>query len=103
MSTQITSLTAASRMANLIHTNTQTSHQLIPRAILEFPLLEMSEVHNKIHMSRPQHILEKVLDPKFQIKVSNRILTQQKGEILKGISIKKKDIRLPKNKDIITI
>lgn len=68
MSTQITSHTAASSMANLIHTNIQTSRLLIPKVILEFLLLEMSEAHNKIRMNKPQHILEKVLDPKFQIK-----------------------------------
>ncbi len=88
-------------MASLIHTNIQTSHQLIPKAILEFPQLEMSEARNKIRMNRLQHILEKVLDLKFQIKVSNRILIQQREKILKETSIKKKDIRLTKNRDII--
>lgn len=101
MNTQIISHTAANSMASLIHTNIQTSHQLIPKAILEFPQLEMSEARNKIRMNRPQHILEKVLDLKFQIKVSSRILIQQREKILKETSIKKKDIRLTKNRDII--
>ena len=88
-------------MASQIHINIQTSHQPIPKAILEILQLEMLKVRNKIPMNRLQHILEKVLDRKFQIKALSRILIQQSLEILKETSIKKKDIRRTKNKDII--